>query len=191
MKHRSFLAFDITDEMRGELSSITSLLAGTVDGVRWVKPELLHCTLRFFGDVEEDLLQGDLARVIEQEVKHQSPIHLTGNGIGVFPNWRYPRVIWGGLSGETEAMLSLHAKLESAFEDFGFERDQRSLRLHLTLGRAKSPLKHSDALMQIVEKLADKNFGELAISALTLYESVLTKGGSIYTPLKLFKFGGK
>lgn len=191
MKHRSFLAFDITDEMRAQFAQLIALLAPKGRGVRWVKPERMHCTLRFFGDVEEELLLGPLSEVIEREVRHQAPIRLRGQGVGVFPNWRYPRVFWAGLVGEAEAVVSLQARLEEAFGPFGFPRDPRAFRLHLTLGRTKSPLKGCQPLMQVVEKLADRAFGELEISALTLYKSVLAKEGPTYTALRRFPFGGR
>jgi 2'-5' RNA ligase len=133
---------------------------------------------------------GKLAGVIGREVRHQSPIHLSGHGIGVFPNWRYPRVLWAGLTGQTDAVISLHAKLEDAFEEFGLKKDPRELRLHLTLGRAKTAFKDREALTAIVEKMAEKEFGEFDIKELVLYRSDLTKEGPIYTALKRFPLGG-
>lgn len=189
MKIRSFLAFEITEKMRAELAQVIGLFASKTKGLKWVKPELMHCTLRFFGDVEEELLLGKLSDTIENEVKHQSPVHLVGRGIGVFPNWRYPRVLWAGLTGDAEAMISLKMRLDDAFREFGFQKDPRVFRLHLTLGRARSAVRDAEVLMQIVEKLADKDFGEFDVKDLTLYKSVLTKEGPIYTALKTFKLG--
>lgn len=191
MRHRAFLAFDITDKMRAELSSVVGLLMPKAKGVRWVRPDLMHCTLHFFGDVEEGLLLSKLPDVVAREVRHQAPIHLIGQGIGVFPNWRYPRVIWAGLVGDVEAMISLHARLEESFTEFGFRHDQRSLRLHLTLGRSKSPLKGCAPFIQMIEKMSDRNFGEANVSSLTLYSSVLTQNGPIYTAMRRFPFGGR
>ena len=190
MKIRSFLAFDLTDEIRQELGQIIGLLSPKAKGVKWVKPGVMHCTMKFFGDVEEDLLSGKLSQVIEETVKYQSPIHLKGVGIGVFPNWRYPRVIWAGLTGEVDAAIALHERLEAVFEPFGLKKDERQFRLHLTLGRTKAPLKNCDALVSLVEKLVDREFGEFVIDHLTLYKSVLTREGPIYTPLKTYPLGG-
>lgn len=190
MKIRSFLAFNISDEMKGEIAQIIAFLSSKVRDIRWVDPKLMHCTIRFFGDVEEELLMGDLAQVIESEVRHQSPISLIGRGVGVFPNWRYPRVLWAGLYGETESVVSLHAKLEEAFERFGFMKDKRILRVHLTLGRSRTKFKDTEHLMQIVEKLGEKEFGKIIIDHLTLYKSTLTRDGPIYTALKDFPLGG-
>lgn len=189
MKIRSFLAFDITDKMKTELASVISILSPKTKCVRWVKPELMHCTLRFFGDVEEEFLLGNISKTVKEQVKHQSPIHLEGRGVGAFPNWRYPRVLWAGLIGEVESMMSLHTRLEEEFEGFGFEKDPRSFRLHLTLGRAKSQMKNCQSFMQVVEKMADLNFGDVTVKSLTLYRSELTREGSIYTALRKFDFG--
>ena len=191
MSIRSFLAFDISDEMRQEMASIIGLLSPKAKGVKWIKPELMHCTLKFFGYVEEELLLGNISSVIEEAVKNQAPIHLKGKGVGVFPNWRYPRVIWAGLVGEVEAAISLHERLEAVLRPFDLKKDERAFRLHLTIGRAKSPLKNCEPLVAIVEKLADKEFGEIVIDHLTLYKSVLTREGPIYTSLKEFPLGGK
>ncbi len=189
MKIRSFLAFDISDEMRGELASIIALLSKKVSGVKWIEPKLMHCTVRFFGEVEEDVLMGKLSEVIERELRHQAPMSFLGKGIGVFPNWRYPRVLWAGLSGDTDSALSLHAKLEEAFEEFDFEKDERAFRLHLTLGRAKKEFKDVGGFAQLVEKLTEKEFGKTSVNSLSLYKSVLGSDGPVYTLLKRFPLG--
>lgn len=191
MKIRSFLAFDITPHMREELGSIIALLSKKVDNVRWIDPKLMHCTIKFFGDVEEELLLGRVSDVVAREVLHQAPISLVGQGVGVFPNWRYPRILWAGLSGDSDAVMSLHKRLEEAFEEFGFVKDQRLFRLHLTLARTKSKFKSSEGFMTLVEKLTEKEFGRMTVSSLTLYKSVLTPSGPVYTVLKKFPFGGK
>ncbi len=190
MKIRSFLAFDISDEMKTELTALIDVLATKASGIKWLKPEHLHCTVKFFGDVEEELLLGNITKVIERELAHQAPIKLEGVGIGVFPNWRYPRVIWAGLRGDTEAATSLYARIDAALESFHLKRDDRKdFRLHLTLGRIKSKIKDSSLLVSFVEKQVGRAFGTLIVDELVLYKSVLTKEGPIYTPLKKFKFG--
>jgi 2'-5' RNA ligase len=188
---RSFLAFDIPPKLKAELASAIDLLSPKIKGIKWVEPSRMHCTIRFFGYVEEELLIGKLSEVIESEVRHQAPIHLEGHGLGIFPNWRYPRVIWAGLIGETDSMISLHAKLEEAFLQFGFKKDPRALRLHLTLGRAKSALKDKESLVGMVEKMAEHEFSSFDINELVLYKSELTREGPIYTALRRFPLGGR
>jgi len=190
MKIRSFLAFNISDEMKSELKSISEVIEPRIGDVRWIKEDLMHCTLRFFGDLEEDLLLGKLSDTIAREVRHQSPIHLMGRGLGVFPNWRYPKVLWAGLGGDVEEIISLHAKLEAAFRNLNLEKDPRELRLHLTLAKAKkSSFKGKKQLMPLVEKLVTMEFGEINITELVLYGSERTPDGPIYTPLRRFPLG--
>jgi len=191
MEIRSFLAFDISEEVKQELSSLIGLLSAKTKGVKWIKPELMHCTVKFFGNIDEELLVGNISSVLEETLKRQAPFHLRGVGVGVFPNWRYPRVIWAGLVGDVETAINLHEKVEAALRPFNLKRDERDFRLHLTLGRAKSPLKGSEALIALVEKMTDKEFGEFTVDHLTIYKSVLTREGPIYTPLREFKLGGK
>lgn len=190
MKIRSFLAFDISEEMRTELASLIEILVGKAQGIKWLKPDLLHCTLKFFGDVEEDLLMGDISRIIEDALKHQAPLKLHGSGLGVFPNWRYPRIIWAGLTGDTEAANNLFTRIDAALERFHIQRDnRRNFRLHLTLGRVKARLKDPAPLMSFVEKQIARSYGDITVNELVLYKSVLTKEGPIYTPLRKFAFG--
>lgn len=190
MKIRSFLAFDISDEMKTELITLIEVLATKAGDVKWLKPEHLHCTVKFFGDVEEELLLGSITKVLERELAHQAPIELEGIGIGVFPNWRYPRVIWAGLGGDTQAAKSLYTRIDAALESFHLKRDSRKdFRLHLTLGRVKSKIKDPSPLVSFVEKQVGRIFGKLTVNELVLYKSVLTKEGPIYTPLRKLKFG--
>jgi 2'-5' RNA ligase len=190
MKIRSFLAFDIPEKLKAELTSVIDLFSPKVKGIKWIAPERMHCTVRFFGNIEEDVLLGKLSDMIARELRHQSPIHLEGHGIGVFPNWRYPRVLWAGLAGETDAIISLHAKLEDAFREFGLKKDPRELRLHLTLGRAKSAFREKEPLISLVERMTEKAFGAFNVAELVLYRSDITKDGPVYTALKKFPLGG-
>lgn len=190
MKFRSFLAFDIPDVVRTELASAIEFMAQKVKGVSWIDPQRLHCTVKFFGDVEEEFLLGKVAEVIAEELEGHVPMKLTATGIGVFPNWRYPRVIWAGLTGETESALMLYDGLAKVFEPLGLPRDQRAFRLHLTLGRAKSRLNKTEALVTFIEKQVTRDFGDVLVDRLTLYRSVLTRKGSVYTPLRQFFLGG-
>jgi 2'-5' RNA ligase len=191
MEIRSFLAFDLSEKVKQELSSLVQLLSAKSKGVKWIKPDLMHCTVKFFGNVDEELLLGNISSVLEDTLKNYPPFHLKGIGVGVFPNWRYPRVIWAGLVGDVETAIDLHERIENVLRPFNLKKDEREFRLHLTLGRAKSPLKGSEGLIALLEKMADKEFGEFDVDHLTLYKSVLTRDGPIYTPLREFKLGGK
>lgn len=187
MNMRVFLAFNVSEEAKKELSKAVSVLSPKIKGVKWVDPNKMHCTVKFFGDIEEGLLS-EVSNIIENETNELAKINLDCMGVGVFPNWRYPKVIWAGLAGETDKVTELHDRLNKKLERFNFQKDKRALRLHLTLGRAKSPIKNSKTFMNLIEKMTEKEFGKVEVNSLTLYKSVLTKEGSIYTHLREFPF---
>lgn len=190
MKMRSFLAFDINDEMRQKLTHLMEMMQPKAQGIRWVNPNLMHCTVKFFGEVEEKFLNESLIPVIKKEVENFPPFKLKGIGIGVFPNWRYPRVIWAGLSGDTDVALKLHGNLERSFEDMPIEKDRRAFRLHLTMGRAKAPIKGKQQLLSFIEKQGVSEYGNLYVDHLVLYRSVLSQSGSTFTVLDKFQLKG-
>lgn len=190
MKIRSFLAFTIPDDVQKEIGKTIQLMAKKVDGMKWVNPERIHCTIKFFGDIDEDLLLTKISDAIAQETSKAHPLKLAAVGIGVFPNWRYPRVIWAGLTGDTEGVKTLHDLLEKAFSPFPIPPDERAFRLHLTLGRVRGSIRNPKDLMAFVERQVQKEFGEVMVRSLTLYRSVLARTGSQYTPLREFPLGG-
>ena len=156
--------------------------------VRWTRQDQLHVTVKFFGNVEESLLQDGLAEAIRAAVADERPCAIECTGLGVFPNWKYPRIIWAGFSGDTEPLLTLHERVADALKGFPLREDDRMFRLHLTIGRAKS-LSAKSPLVKTVESLGPIQFGAVPIDHLTLYKSQLTSTGSIYTPITTFPFG--
>lgn len=187
MKIRAFLAFDIPPKVKEKLSLLIGDFARKEKSVRWLAAENLHVTMKFFGDIDEALLLGDVSHVIETVAGVTHPMELDCSGVGVFPNWRYPRIIWAGFIGDSEPVLSLKDRLEEALAGFSLRRDERAFRLHLTIGRAKE-IKGASLLMGLINELGPINFGHVKIDHLTLYKSVLTKSGSVYTALKKFNF---
>lgn len=186
MKIRAFLAFDIPEDVKKRLSNIIADFQGKEKGVRWVSQDRMHVTLKFFGGVEEDLLLGDISARVESAVSGYGASKLTCQGIGVFPNWKYPRVFWAGFAGETEKVMNLQKGIEVALSSFDLHEDERGFRVHLTLGRVRGRLKNSP-ITDLAEKLGPVEFGTVVVDKLILYKSVLTKNGPVYTPLKEFK----
>ena len=104
---RAFVAVDLPEEARAALGEVGAALAGWVarGAVKWVRPELMHLTLRFLGDTPFDrrpAVQAALDAVAAAHVPFD--LHLTG--VGCFPNPRRPRVVWVGLGGDEAALLA-------------------------------------------------------------------------------------
>ena len=187
MKIRSFLAFDIPQNVRGKLGRLIADFSKKEKDVKWITAENLHVTMKFFGDVEEELLLGKISDAISQVTSSVNPVALKCSGVGVFPNWKYPRVIWAGFLGDAEPVLALYDNLEKVIAGFDLKKDARAFRLHLTIGRA-SALKSTSLLINLVNGLGPIDFGKVVIDHLTLYKSVLTREGSVYTALRKFEF---
>ncbi len=186
MKTRSFLAFDISPKVKLALGKLIADFARKEKGVKWIPAENLHITMKFFGDVEEELLLGDISKEISKITEASSQMKIGCSGLGVFPNWKYPKIVWAGFTGDVEPVLNLKDALEEALSKFRLKKDERAFRLHLTIGRAKE-LSSSSVLMKLINELGPIEFGSVVIDHLTLYKSVLTKEGSIYTALKTFQ----
>jgi 2'-5' RNA ligase len=188
---RLFVALDLTDAVRAAIAGLLAGLKPTTGAVRWVRPDVLHLTLKFIGHLGEEklpALRDALARVGTSE-----PVELEFHGVGFFPNPRSPRVFWVGVRGN-DALFDLTGQIETALEPLGIARERRAYAPHLTLGRFKSgPGKKTDAhgLRRLQEKIAalpSVDFGHVRCEEFFLYQSKLSPGGAKYSKLERFGF---
>jgi 2'-5' RNA ligase len=187
---RSFLALDPPEEVKKEIASIQNRLRKLIHGdIRWVRPEGIHLTLKFFGDVSGDDV-ANIATVVEKAVEGERSFSLAIGGAGIFPDPNRPRVLWLGMNGDVERLLVFQKGLDQALLQIGFPREERPFRPHLTLGRIKTS-RGLIGLAQALEKGEEYAAGRFIASGLSLFQSELTLRGAIYTRLKWFSFSGK
>jgi len=175
---RCFVAVDLPAHMREEIGRLQSQIA--TEGLRLVRPELVHVTLRFLGDVPEgrikkvaEALRGVRARPFAAQVR----------GMGAFPG-RTVRVIWLGLEGNFEA---LYHGVEAKLAPFGFEREARGFSPHITLGRVGRPSAEINRkLAAKMAALSGVDLGIFTVDRFLLKKSTLTRGGPIYDDLAEF-----
>lgn len=133
---RSFIAIELTAEIKEKLREAQSLFYNISGKFNWIRPEQMHITLRFLGSVPEGNIE-KIAEAMEKATKGISPFIITCMGLGCFPNPDYPRILWVGL--EYPATLrQLQKRLEKELVDIGFEEEQRDFVPHLTIARIKS-----------------------------------------------------
>jgi 2'-5' RNA ligase len=175
---RCFVAVELPISMQDEIHRIEEEIA--TDGLRLVRPENVHVTLKFLGDVSE----GNVQRVAEALAHvNMTPFPARVKGMGAFPG-RTIRVVWLGLEGEFE---ELYLKVESALEPLGFEREARGFSPHVTIGRVPRPGPRTNR--HISEKMADLSgidLGGFTVDRFHLKKSTLTRGGPIYDNLSSF-----
>jgi 2'-5' RNA ligase len=169
---RLFIAIDLPDAVKDDL---TELCYG-LRGVRWVKRDQLHLTLRFIGDVEDDLLDA-LSDALAQVRAAPFTFHL--QGVGQFPPRGVPRVIWAGVKAPPD-LQRLHGQIESALQPLGVEPEDRPFSPHITLARLKeSP--SPESLRQFFGRHIHFKTAPILVSRFVLYSSLLAPEGPTYT----------
>jgi 2'-5' RNA ligase len=184
---RSFLAIELPEAIRKRIEEIQRDLRSLNSDVRWVSPEKIHLTLKFFGNIEESRVD-TIAKSIEPLVGGTQPFSLEAKGMGAFPNIKNPRVIWMGLIDEKQVLVPLQKQLESTLATIGFQVEDRPFRPHLTLGRVNSSC-GKDELIGRIEKYKEEKFGDVEVKRLVLFKSDLRPTGPIYTLLRQIKLG--
>jgi 2'-5' RNA ligase len=188
-KVRAFLAIDPPDAVLQRIAAIQETLKKNIHGsIGWVRPQGIHLTLKFFGDIGRDEI-GSISRVAAGHAAAAPALKLDIQSLGVFPGVRRPRVLWIGVEGETAKLIDLQHAIDMELEACGFKREERPFRAHLTLARIKSP----QGLAGIEKMLSEKgseSAGSFEAKGLTLFKSDLTPTGAIYTVLADFPFQG-
>lgn len=186
---RTFLAIEIPSHILNEIGSLQSRLKRSLQGmVRWVRPEAIHLTLKFFGNVSENDI-AEISRIMEEQVNGIRPFAFHVKRLGVFPNMNRPRILWLGISGDVDALILFQKSMEQKLQGGGFPKEERPFRPHLTLARIKEP-KGLIGLAKIIEKSDNYTAGHFDAEGLHLFRSQLTPRGAVYTNLAYFPFSG-
>jgi RNA 2',3'-cyclic 3'-phosphodiesterase len=184
---RAFLAVDPPQEIFNGLIKIQERLRKAIQGdIRWVRPEGIHLTLKFFGYVYESDI-ANISHVVKNNVANMKALMLNVRNLGAFPSVNRPRVLWLGIDGDTDALINLQTEIDAGFQDYGFKKEDRPFKPHLTLARIKEP-KGLVGLAETVTKNEDYIAGSFTVSGLTLFKSDLKPTGAIYTKLAHFPF---
>lgn len=184
---RSFLAIELPEAIRRKIEEVQKDLKLSHADMRWVSPEKIHLTLKFFGSIDESRID-PIVKSIGGPTQTSSPFSLAVRGMGAFPHLKNPRVIWMGLVDEKEILPSFQRELEKELRKIGFESEDRPFHPHLTLGRMKSN-QGRDELIGRMEKYREEQFGDFQVEKVVLLKSDLRPSGPIYTPLKELRLG--
>ena len=149
--------------------------------VKWVRPENIHLSLKFLGDVEE-AREPELREALRRAAGacgEQRPLTLQIAGFGVFPDYHRPHVVWAGVTPDPGLELLQHA-VEQAFAPLGFPTEARAFRPHVTLGRAARDGRPRDfAGLEAI--LAGTDFDEtVTVAEVDLMQSTLQPNGPVY-----------
>lgn len=122
---RSFIAIEIPASLRHLLENLQIDFKKAEVDVRWVRPEGIHLTLKFLGNIENSDVE-KISQTLQSIATTWNPFELNFHGMGCFPGPRAPRVIWVGLNQGAECVRSLQHTLEENLAKEGFPREERS-----------------------------------------------------------------
>ena len=184
---RAFIAIQLSVALKSQIAQLQARLkqdAGEIKGLAWVKPEAMHLTLKFLGDIEEADVP-KLQSMLETAALAVPAFRLEASGLGAFPNTRAARVIWVGLEGThdaTEALKRLHGGIEQGAAALGFSAEDRTFTAHLTLARLKDR-RAAAGCEKILAREEMLQVGAFEARSVALIRSDLDPRGSIYTTL--------
>ncbi len=190
---RAFIAVPLPRSLLDQLTALQQQLADQVPArsVRWVRVESVHLTLKFLGDTLTEKLPG-IEQALAAMARHAPTATFTVEGVGCFPNPRRPRVVWVGVKDPSGWLEVLQDAVEEAMTHFGYEREKRSFKPHLTIGRVNRRTSRTDAA-QVGEAVVNTPvglLGEIPVDSFDLIRSVLKPTGAEYTTLKEFRLHG-
>lgn len=174
--------------MRRALWDETARLRETRLPVRWVTSEGMHLTLKFLGEVGDELAEG-VATALDRVADPVRPFEVAVRGFGAFPNARRPRVVWAGIE-PVPALELLQDGVERAMTELGFEPEGRVFRPHLTLGRARHGARPSQ-FRDLAALLEEMDFAQSFLAeGVHLVQSTLRPSGAVYTVRRTASLGG-
>ena len=194
---RAFLAVQLSEPLRTTLAAVQSEVKRRIThelprdvSLSWVRPASMHLTVKFLGDIPEELvlhLREGIAAALKDHRRVQIPL----DRLGVFPRLQQPRVLWIGPTEQWEAsedaarLAAVHRTIEACCETLNLAPDARPLSAHLTLARIKAGQRAAaQALARsgLMDRLPVA-VGSLAVEAIALMRSELKPSGSVYTAL--------
>jgi 2'-5' RNA ligase len=184
---RLFTALEFPPGVHAHLTNVVEKLCAVPalkDMATFTKPENLHVTLKFLGDVDDKYLP-NLTRALQ--IIPFPPMTFSIPHFLVLPGHGPARVLAGALIGDNKPLLTLFEQLEATVQPLGVRRESRTFKPHVTFFRIKRPSRHTTA--RTLGRLVDPGLlptPEFTVTQATLFQSTLTPAGPIYAPVAHF-----
>lgn len=181
---RIFIAIDIPNSIKAEIAKLQKELRSSHTSISWTRPQNLHLTLKFLGEISENSL-AQVERAVEEAASVFQIFSLNLDGVGVFPQFRKPRVLWIGLGGEINTLITLAERIEDSLLQCGFAPEKHPFQPHLTIGRFRYP-HHSQS---IIARAHEYGFPALPfeVAEIVIMRSRLHSSGAEHTPIYKIK----
>ena len=183
---RAFVAIELNARVREALAQAAADVRRVADmRVRWVKPEAIHLTLAFLGEIAGERV-AVAAQAMEAAARLSGPFAMELGAVGGFPSLQHPRVLWVGITGG-DALVALQLDMALHLRSEGFVLEDREFSPHLTLGRVVDGGR-AVAVALARTPPASPHAGQMA-RRVTLYQSDLRPDGAVYTALAVAVLG--
>jgi RNA 2',3'-cyclic 3'-phosphodiesterase len=194
---RTFVAIELDEELRRSLMKLQDEVKADLDAmmssrgqdravrIQWTRPESLHLTLKFLGDIDPSQVEV-IRQALTDIVAARNAFSLEVEGCGAFPDARSPRTLWVGLktSPQHDPLLGLAAEMERALSLQGFPPEAKAFTPHLTLARIKDGARFVGQALQASGRINTiGRVGTLRVEDVALMKSELRPTGSLYTRL--------
>ena len=178
---RAFIAIELPDEITAFIHKIQDGLKSYGFKARWVRPENIHLTLKFLGDINNDDIKKAGDAIISAAGENVS-MSLGAKGIGFFPGVKRSRVIWTGIVGQTRKLADLQKTLDGKLDAVGFPKEKRPFKGHLTIARIKRKI-DARRLVDAMKEFGRFESKTFIADEVVLFKSELKPSGAVYTKL--------
>ncbi len=179
MSFRAFISIDV--KASDQMVQFHSALNDANAQIKLVNLDIMHLTLKFLGNTEEDLVP-QIVQLIENSVEGMDPFKIRFQGTGAFPSLNHMKVVWIGVRG-IEKMRSIADYLNDELANLGFKKEKRKFSPHLTIGRVKGG-RNKERLAEVINEWRNEDFGDLDVHDIRLKKSVLSPQGPTYSTVQ-------
>ncbi|WAI00803.1 RNA 2',3'-cyclic phosphodiesterase [Methanogenium organophilum] len=169
---RAFFAVDLSCDIRNQFYTVQDILRNSDAKLTCVDPSLAHITMKFLGEISDDVLHG--IRDIMSEFSFE-PTDIAVSGVQLHPKKR-PRIVWADVSDNGWGGVTV-AEMDRLLTPLGIPSETRIFTPHVTLARIK---RYDRSLRAAVEAVSEHSFGRMTVDTITLKTSTLTPRGPVY-----------
>ena len=175
---RTFIAIPLSKPNQDSLSAITASFKKLDPDIKWVKPNNIHITLRFLGELKTNRFR-DVLRAFPDVLPATPGFQISIHHLGAFPRIQRPRVIWAGITNGANHLSRMAEKIETALCRLGFPKADKPFSPHITLGRVRSP-RNLQQWIPLLESYTWTSAFIQDVQEVILYRSTLTPQGPTY-----------
>ncbi len=182
---RLFIAIISPEAVRGKLSDLQRELKPVLpaNSTNWTKPENMHLTLRFLGNVESERIP-DLVAKLDAGLAGFGEFEVVCERLGCFPDMCYPRVVWAGVHDAGGRLAQLHRQVDEMVAGFAERPAEARFVGHITLARPRQIKRaHAERLAQFIDRATTRSFGRWHVPAVVVIRSQLSAAGASYAEL--------